>query len=78
LKTKTNPQRSLILFYLFLQLCFFQSESSLDSLADRKKDRKSSKHKREGSADTNELSETELEKQRALLLQQLKFAGGGD
>ncbi|CAL8095974.1 unnamed protein product [Orchesella dallaii] len=54
------------------------SESSVDSLADRKKDRKSSKHKREGSADTNELSETELEKQRALLLQQLKFAGGAD
>lgn len=44
---------------------------------DRKKDKKSwSKHKKDGSADANELSESELEKQRALLLQQLKYAGG--
>jgi len=34
--------------------------------------------KRDGSIDTNELSETELEKQRALLLQQLRYAADGE
>lgn len=38
----------------------------------------SSGHRRDGSIDTNELSESELEKQRALLLQQLKYAGDNE
>jgi len=44
----------------------------------KKKDKNKSDSKtsagRDGSIDTNELSESELEKQRALLLQQLKYA----
>jgi hypothetical protein len=55
----------------------------MESYGDKDKDSKKKdkgksggKGRRESSFDTNELSESELEKQRALLLQQLKFAGG--
>ncbi|XP_021948994.1 pre-mRNA-processing factor 40 homolog A isoform X1 [Folsomia candida] len=66
------------------------SNSSLESWVEKDTDSKkkdknkgdlktsSSGHRRDGSIDTNELSESELEKQRALLLQQLKYAGDNE
>ncbi len=53
-----------------------------DSKDSKKKDYKSkggdSKTSTGGHIDTNELSESELENQRALLLQQLKYAAEND